>query len=101
MKEETNPLEWAYNVAPNTDIRIMKNYWEPGQEGTQQRTQANGIFNNPYFLANEVLNSFVRDRVYGNIKLDWQISPEFSFMARGALDTYTEKKRNENCAELY
>ena len=91
----TNPLEWAYNVAPNTDIRTMQNYWEPGEEGIQQRTQANGVFNNPYFLANEVKNSFVRDRVYGNIKLEWQISPEFSFMARVALDTYNEKRETK------
>ena len=96
----TNPLQWAYNVAPNTDIRDMKNYWEPGLEGIQQRTQAKGIFNNPYFLANQVRNSFVRDRIYGSVKADWQISPAFSFMARYSLDTYNEKRETQ-IAESY
>lgn len=88
----TNPLQWAYAVSPHTDIRELQNYWLPGQEGLQQRSQYKGIFNNPYFLAYEVNNGFVRDRIFGNLKADWQISPNFSFMARYALDTYKEQR---------
>ncbi|WP_266365809.1 SusC/RagA family TonB-linked outer membrane protein [Tellurirhabdus rosea] len=88
----TNPLQWAYAVSPHTDIRALENYWLPGQEGLQQRSQFKGVFNNPYFLAYEVNNGFVRDRVFGNLKADWQISPAFSFMARYALDTYREQR---------
>ena len=47
-------------------------------------------YNNPYFLANEVNNSFERDRVFGNIKLNYQITPEFSLMGRYAIDKYNE-----------
>lgn len=88
----TNPLQWAYNVSPHIDIRDLKDYWEPGQEGLQQRTQYNGVFNNPYFLASEVKNSFVRDRLYGNIKADWQITSDLSLMLRYGLDTYDEQR---------
>ncbi|WP_406752203.1 SusC/RagA family TonB-linked outer membrane protein [Aquirufa salirivi] len=88
----TNPLEWAYNVSPHIDILELKNYWMPGQEGLQQRTQYNSVYNNPYFLANEVNNGFVRDRLFGNIRLDYQITPEISLMGRYALDTYTEQR---------
>ena len=91
----TNPLQWAYNIAPNTDIRDLKDYWLPGQEGIQQKVPYKGAYDNPYFLAHEVKNSFVRDRIFGNIKADWQISPEFSFMARFALDTYNEKRETK------
>lgn len=91
----TNPLQWAYNVSPHTDIRDLQQYWLPGQEGIQQRTQYKGVFNNPYFLASEVKNGFVRDRLFGNTRLDWQISPSFSFMARYALDTYNEKRETK------
>lgn len=96
----TNPLQWAYNVSPHTDIRDLRQYWMPGQEGIQQRSQYKGAYNNPYFLANEVRNSFVRDRLYGNIRADWQLSPSFSLMARYALDTYDEK-REMRIAESY
>ena len=88
----TNPLQWAYAVSPHIDIRDLENYWVKGQEGLQQLSQAPGDYNNPYFLAYEVNNSFVRDRMFGNIKADYQITPEFSIMARYALDTYNEER---------
>jgi hypothetical protein len=91
----TNPLQWAYNVPQNTDILDLKNYWEEGQEGIQQRTPYNGLYNNPYFLANEVRNSFNRDRVYGNLKADWQITKEFSLMGRYSLDQFSEKRESK------
>ncbi len=88
----TNPLQWAYNVSPHIDILELKNYWVPGQEGLQHRTQYNGIYNNPYFLANEVNNGFVRDRIFGNIKADYQVTQNFSVMGRYSLDTYNETR---------
>jgi len=91
----TNPLQWAYAVSPHIDIRDLKNYWVSGQEGLQQLSQAQGDYNNPYFLAYEVNNSFVRDRVFGNLKADLQITPHLSLMARYALDTYNEQRETK------
>lgn len=91
----TNPLQWAYNVPQNTDILYMKDYWEKGQEGIQQRTPYNGLYNNPYFLAYEVNNSFNRDRVFGNLKAKWQITEEFSLMGRYSLDQFSEKRESK------
>jgi len=88
----TNPLQWAYYVSPHINILDMKDYWEPGQEGLKQRTQFDGSYNNPYFLAYEVKNSFVRDRIYGNIKADWQISRNLSLMFRYGLDNLNETR---------
>ena len=90
----TNPLQWAYAVKPGLDINEYKNYWEPGKEGFQQRAPAEDI-NNPYFLAYEVNNSFVRDRIFGNVKADWQITKDFSLMGRYALDYYTEQRESK------
>ena len=91
----TNPMQWAYNVPQNTDIRDLKDYWEEGQEGIQQRTPYNGLYNNPYFLAYEVNNSFNRDRVFGNLKAEWKITKEFSLMGRYALDQFSEKRESK------
>lgn len=87
----TNPLQWLYAVSPHIDINDLKDYWVPGKEGLQQRSQDN-TFNNPYFLAYEVKNSFVRDRLYGNIQADWQITSDFSMRFRYGLDTYSEQR---------
>ncbi|WP_245826775.1 SusC/RagA family TonB-linked outer membrane protein [Parapedobacter luteus] len=90
-----NPMEWAYKVSPHINIRDLQNYWVEGSEGVQQLSQAPGNYNNPYFLAYEVNNAFVRDRVFGNLRADWQITPELSFMARYALDLYSEERESK------
>lgn len=95
----TNPLQWVYETSPHVNILDLKDYWLPGQEGLEQKTvdadQEVRVTNNPYFLANEVNNSFTRDRVFGNMKLDWQISPSFSFFARYAVDLYRETRESK------
>jgi TonB-linked SusC/RagA family outer membrane protein len=92
-----NPMQWAYAVSPHIDINRLKNYWVPGQEGLQQYVQDGGAgeFNNPYFLAYGINNSFVRDRVYGNLKAEWQIMPHLTLMGRYALDTYKEQRETK------
>lgn len=87
-----NPMQWAYAVSANTDIRDLKDYWVPGQEGLAVRSTHPSV-NNPYFLANEVNNSFVRDRVYGNLRADWQITQDLSLMLRYGLDNINEKRQ--------
>lgn len=92
----TNPMQWAYQVNSSTDIRDMRNYWMPGKEGIQQRSQdwdrPVHTYNNPYFLAYEVNNGFSRDRVFGNVKADWQILPDLTLMMRYALDNLSEQR---------
>ncbi|HRP55832.1 SusC/RagA family TonB-linked outer membrane protein [Agriterribacter sp.] len=91
----TNPLQWAYNIPPHINILDLKDYWEPGQEGIQQRSPRNGVIDNPWFLAYEVSNSFVRDRLYGNIKADWQLAKDLTLMLRYGLDTYSEERESK------
>src|SRR5690606_16453954 len=69
-----NPLEWAYKVSSHVNILDLKNYWVEGKENIEQLTTALGEKNNPYFLAYGVSNRFVRDRVFGNVRADWQIT---------------------------
>jgi len=91
----TNPLQWAYNVPQHIDMIDLKDYWEDGQEGIQQKTPFNGKYNNPYFLAYEVNNSFTRDRLFGNIKADWRITEELSIMGRYSMDQFSEKRASK------
>lgn len=89
-----NPLQWAYAISPSTDILDLKNYWVPGQEGLAVVSPHPSV-NNPYFLAYEVNNSFVRDRVYGNLKADWDITRDLSLMVRYGLDNFNEKRETK------
>ena len=103
-----NPMEPVIRgINPSIDIRKMKDYWEPGQEGLMQRGPYNLIVNpdgtysrgemgdNPWFLAYEVNNGFRRDRVYGNGQVEWKITPEFTFMARYAHDQFHERRETK------
>ncbi|MBO5234329.1 MAG: SusC/RagA family TonB-linked outer membrane protein [Alistipes sp.] len=76
---------WCY--APNIDMDWVKNYWMPGMEGQQQDASLSGGKNNAYFIANESLNKQNRDRVYGNIKLDFTLYKGLTLMVRGGLDS--------------
>ncbi|GAB3704724.1 SusC/RagA family TonB-linked outer membrane protein [Spirosoma flavus] len=91
----TNPMQWAYAVGSHVDINDLRDYWVPGQEGIQQKTTSKGNYNNPWFLAYEVNNSFVRDRLFGNLKAEWQLTPEIKLMGRYALDTYNEQRETK------
>lgn len=97
-----NPMQAAYEINPSIDFASLEDYWEPGKEGLMQKMpyelkiNPDGTYsragqrNNPYFLANEINNSFQRDRFYGNAVFDYQITKEFSFMARYTHDQYSE-----------
>ncbi|WP_313155217.1 SusC/RagA family TonB-linked outer membrane protein [Sphingobacterium multivorum] len=91
----TNPMQAAYEVAPHINILDLQDYWQPGQEQIQQRSQSIGNHNNPYFLAYGVNNAFTRDRVFGNLRLDWTIKKDWTAMIRYATDIYWENRETK------
>ena len=97
-----NPMQALYELNPHIDVRALKDYWEEGREGLQQKapyqleinpdgTYSKGDFiNNPYFLAHEVNNGFQRDRIYGHVKLDWKLTQKLAFQIRYTHDQFHE-----------
>ncbi|MCC5928350.1 MAG: SusC/RagA family TonB-linked outer membrane protein [Cyclobacteriaceae bacterium] len=88
-----NPVESVYSW-PHVDMNDLKDYWVPGQEQIQQRSVADNE-DNPYFIAYGITNAFTRDRVFGNVKLDYKISENFSAFARIMQDSYTENRETK------
>lgn len=76
-----NPLEWAYKTPPNANILDLRNYGS----GKDIITPGQG-FENPWFLAYDVNNSFNRYRIFGNVSANWEISPSWELMARYSLN---------------
>src|SRR5690606_2741368 len=87
----TNPLQWAYNMPANLDIRSLRNYDLPGTEVLS----ISNDYNNPYFLAHEVNNSNSRYRIFGNLALDWQISPSFNIRSSYNLNSYNQTQETK------
>ena len=81
-----NPLQWAAWTPPNVDIRKMKGY---DLGGGEVLTIGEG-WENPYFLAYGINNSFKRNRLIGNLSATWEISPQISLMGRYSLNKSDE-----------
>jgi TonB-linked SusC/RagA family outer membrane protein len=75
------------------NIDNLRNYWQPGLEGTQQYSFNYTFFDNPYFILNENTNSFVRDRVFGNVSLKQQLTDHLSITLRTGMDFSTETRQ--------
>jgi hypothetical protein len=50
---------------------------------------------NPWFLAYALSNAFERNRMYGNIKLDWDILPGLTAFARISHDYFIEERETK------
>ncbi|MFC3199630.1 SusC/RagA family TonB-linked outer membrane protein [Parapedobacter deserti] len=92
LSYDNYPYEDLYFTPNWLSIHDLKDYW--AEPGASQSTWARG-FNNPWFTANENINTFKKIRPYGNIKLDWAITPHLSLMTRigGFNESYTTQNR--------
>lgn len=83
----TSVMYSLWNYAPNIDMDWVKHdYWLKGYEGTNQNMTLSGGKNNAYFVANESVNTQNRYRLYGNVKLDFDLYKGLTLMVRGGID---------------
>jgi TonB-linked SusC/RagA family outer membrane protein len=75
------------------NIENLRNYWQPGLEGVQQYSFNYTFFDNPFFILKENRNSFVRDRLFGNVSISREITPELTASVRSGMDYSNEKRR--------
>lgn len=87
----TNPLQWAAWTPPNVDILQLKNY---DLGGGQVKNIGSG-WDNPYYLAYGINNSFSRNRLMGNIQGTWEISKKLSLMGRYALNKSDDSRETK------
>ena len=82
---------WEVNV----DVQQLKDIYDAtGRNVTWNRhSPSNGqpeYWNNFYWERYNNYETDGRDRIYGNVKLDWTITDYLSFMARASIDTYSQ-----------
>lgn len=75
------------------DMSTLKDYWQPGLEGVQQFNYNYNWHDNPYFTMNENTNAFDKDRVFGNLRLDINLTDDLSLMLRSGTDFSSELRR--------
>lgn len=72
------------------DIRDYANYWVEGKENIAQNWMETNWYDNPYFIANEILRSNDYNLTNGYINGSYQITPWLKAMLRTGVDTYSQ-----------
>lgn len=75
-------------IGHDVDIRDLRDYWVPGEEGLQQRNYNLSWYNNPYFQAYELLNGYDKDNSFGQVTFDYRISDDLSLNVRNGFNAY-------------
>lgn len=79
----------VYQVPPHININDLKDYW---LEPNVQQRNFNAAHDNPWFAAYELRDKFDRMRMFGNVKLEYQVLPDLKIMGRYAFNGNNEKR---------
>ena len=86
------PNSLIYNMSiwagSDWDVRQMRDYWQTGKVGIQQKYAEYQRYNNPYFMVNEWLRGHYKNDIYGYIALNYKFAPHFELMFRPGISTY-------------
>ncbi|MEZ4982681.1 MAG: TonB-dependent receptor [Saprospiraceae bacterium] len=92
--DESSSVQYGWLWYPRqVAIDDLKQYWQPGLEGAEQRYVENLWVNNPWFIANENTNSFQSNRLISNLQLNYQITPRIGLRLRYGADVLDEGRQ--------
>lgn len=75
------------------NIEPMREYWQPGLKDVQQYSFNYTYFDNPYFTLLENRNSFDRNRLFGNIRAQYNFTERLSLAVRTGIDYSSELRK--------
>jgi TonB-linked SusC/RagA family outer membrane protein len=87
-------MYWAILQVPNNNLDWLKDYWLPGAVGITQRYPFSSLVDNPYLIANEMLNKANRHQLTGNVQINYAFAKGFNLMLRSTLD-YSYEARSQ------
>jgi TonB-linked SusC/RagA family outer membrane protein len=82
-------------LTPNMNMDWFKEYWLPGQEGISQTRPFSSLLDNPYLIANEMLNKSDRHNIIGNISATYSFTNNLSLMVRTSMDMSYEERSQQ------
>jgi TonB-linked SusC/RagA family outer membrane protein len=82
-------------LTPNMNIDWFKDYWAPGLEGISQTRPFSSLLDNPYLIANEMLNKSDRHNIIGNISATYTFAKNLSLMVRTSMDMSYEERSQQ------
>ncbi|GAB3019657.1 SusC/RagA family TonB-linked outer membrane protein [Spirosoma pulveris] len=86
------PNSMIYNIViwggADWDVDQLKNYWQPGKEGTQQIYAEYQRYNNPWFTAKEWLRGHYKTDIVGQTSLRYNITDGLDLTLRTQVSTW-------------
>lgn len=86
------PNSMIYNIViwggADWDVDQLKNYWQPGKEGTQQIYAEYQRYNNPWFTAKEWLRGHYKTDIVGQTSLKYNITDGLDLTLRTQVSTW-------------
>ncbi|MEO5911152.1 MAG: SusC/RagA family TonB-linked outer membrane protein [Pelobium sp.] len=80
---------------PNVDLDWYRDKWKTGQVNVDQIHPFSSFIDNPFLIAEDMINSVNSDKTVGNISATYEISPKLNLMIRSGLDMNTENRGTE------
>ena len=92
--DESSSVMYGWLWFPRqVDIGDLRDYWQPGQEGVQQRYVENEWVNNPWFLAYENTNAFQSNRFITSVQMDYTLNEYANIRFRYGVDYVDEQRQ--------
>jgi len=79
----------VYQTPPHVNINDLRDYWKTPNV-LQKGVSTN--YDNPWFAAYELKDGFNRLRLFGNMKLEYEILPDLKMMGRYSFNSNDEKR---------
>ncbi|WP_316842922.1 SusC/RagA family TonB-linked outer membrane protein [Pedobacter gandavensis] len=78
------------------DVREFKNYWVDGKENVMQNWMENSWYDNPYFIANEILHGNDYNIINGYVNASYELKPWMKVILRSGMDNYSSMDEYRN-----
>ncbi len=69
-------------------IDDMRDYWEPGKVGIQEKYAEHFQYNNPWFMSYEWLRGHYQNNEYGYLSLNYKLNDKIDFQYRPSMTAY-------------
>ncbi len=88
-------MYWYLGWVPSASIDWLKDYWMPGKENLTQSFPFSSLPDNPYLIANQMLNKSNRNTVTGNAQATYKFTKNLNFMVRTSIDLGAEGRTQQ------
>lgn len=90
-----NPMYTFTWFGRQVDTNSLRDYWQRGYEGIKQFHFNSGWNDNPFFTMYENTNGYDKNRMYGNVSLNYDILENLKLTARSGIDFSQELRQSK------